>query len=80
MSEPLPWRSHLAIAAGRGAAAASRAAGRGRGQVIGGRVMLKVDRSLIGRLAAPMRTTLVSATNGKSTTTRMIAEALRALG
>jgi UDP-N-acetylmuramyl tripeptide synthase len=48
--------------------------------VIGGRVMLKVDPSLLRRLSASMRVTAVSATNGKSTTTRMIAEALAALG
>jgi UDP-N-acetylmuramyl tripeptide synthase len=48
--------------------------------VIGGRVMLKIDPSLLRRLAAPMRVTAVSATNGKSTTTRMIAEALRTAG
>jgi UDP-N-acetylmuramyl tripeptide synthase len=62
------------------AAAASRAVGRGRGQVIGGRVMLRADPALIRRLAASTQVTLVSATNGKSTTTRMIAEALRTLG
>jgi UDP-N-acetylmuramyl tripeptide synthase len=70
----------MAIAAGRAAAAASRAIGRGRGQVIGGRVMLRIDSALLQRLAAPMQVTAVSATNGKSTTTRMIAEALRTLG
>jgi UDP-N-acetylmuramyl tripeptide synthase len=48
--------------------------------VIGGRVMLKVDSGLLGRLAAPMKVTAVSATNGKSTTTRMIAQALASLG
>jgi UDP-N-acetylmuramyl tripeptide synthase len=42
--------------------------------------MLAVDPSLLRRLAAPMQVTAVSATNGKSTTTRMIAEALRTLG
>jgi UDP-N-acetylmuramyl tripeptide synthase len=39
--------------------------------------MLKLDRQLIERLSANMAVTVVSATNGKSTTTRMIAEALR---
>jgi UDP-N-acetylmuramyl tripeptide synthase len=80
VSETLPMRSRLAIAAGRAASAASRAVGRGRGQVIGGRVMLKIDPSLVQRLASSMQVTAVSATNGKSTTTRMIAEALRTLG
>jgi UDP-N-acetylmuramyl tripeptide synthase len=42
--------------------------------------MLAADPGLITRLAAPMQVTAVSATNGKSTTTRMIAEALRTQG
>jgi UDP-N-acetylmuramyl tripeptide synthase len=42
--------------------------------------MLKVDPALITRLAAGKQLTLVSATNGKSTTTRMIAGALRTKG
>jgi UDP-N-acetylmuramyl tripeptide synthase len=42
--------------------------------------MLRIDPGLLGRLAGPMRVTAVSATNGKSTTTRMIAEALRTAG
>ncbi|MDR1799897.1 MAG: DUF1727 domain-containing protein, partial [Bifidobacteriaceae bacterium] len=76
----LPLRAHLALGAGRAAAAASRLLRRGRGQVVGGRVMLKVDPQLITRLAAGKQITLVSATNGKSTTTRMIAGALRSKG
>ncbi|MDR3107982.1 MAG: DUF1727 domain-containing protein, partial [Bifidobacteriaceae bacterium] len=80
MPNRLPLRGHVAIAAGRTAAAVSRALGRGRGQVIGGRVMLRIDPGLLGRLAAPMKVTTVSATNGKSTTTRMIAAALGTLG
>jgi UDP-N-acetylmuramyl tripeptide synthase len=62
------------------AAAASRKLGRGRGQVVGGRIMLRLDPALLHRLAAPMRVTVVSATNGKSTTTRLIAQALRSIG
>jgi UDP-N-acetylmuramyl tripeptide synthase len=42
--------------------------------------MLRLDPALLTRLAGPMEVTAVSATNGKSTTTRMIAEALRAQG
>jgi UDP-N-acetylmuramyl tripeptide synthase len=42
--------------------------------------MLRLDPALLTRLAAPMLVTAVSATNGKSTTTRMIAEALGSLG
>ncbi len=58
----------------------SRAAGRGSGSVIGGKVALKLDPDLLARLATHLDVVLVSATNGKTTTTRLIAEALRASG
>ncbi len=79
-SEPLSPRAKLAVTAGKAAAAVSRAAGRGSGSVIGGRVALKLDPELLGRLAGHLDVVLVSATNGKTTTTRLIAEALRAAG
>ncbi|MBB4934154.1 UDP-N-acetylmuramyl tripeptide synthase [Lipingzhangella halophila] len=79
MSE-LPLRAHLASALGKGAATLSRATGRGDGSVIGGRVALKVEPELLAKLAQGRRLTLVSATNGKTTTTRLIASALRELG
>jgi UDP-N-acetylmuramyl tripeptide synthase len=76
----LPARARLAVTAGRLTSAASRVAGRGSGGVIGGRLALKVDPGLLARLAAPLDVVLVSGTNGKTTTTRLIAEALRATG
>jgi UDP-N-acetylmuramyl tripeptide synthase len=79
-SEPLSPRAKLAVTAGRAAAAASRAAGRGSGSVIGGRVALKLEPDLLAVLATHLDVVLVSATNGKTTTTRLIAEALRANG
>src|SRR3954451_13609643 len=79
-SDPLSPRAKLAVTAGKAVAAASRAAGRGSGSVIGGRVALKLDPDLLGRLAQNLDVVLVSATNGKTTTTRLIAEALRAAG
>ncbi|MCK1797976.1 MurT ligase domain-containing protein [Streptomyces sp. XM4193] len=79
-SDPLSPRAKLAVTAGRAAAAVSRAAGRGSGSVIGGRVALKLDPDLLARLASHLDVVLVSATNGKTTTTRLIAEALRATG
>ncbi|MDH6228123.1 MULTISPECIES: MurT ligase domain-containing protein [Streptomyces] len=79
-SDPLTPRAKLAVTAGKTAAAVSRAAGRGSGSVIGGRVALKLDPELLARLAQGLDVTLVSATNGKTTTTRLIAEALRAAG
>ncbi|MFC7216928.1 MurT ligase domain-containing protein [Streptomyces polyrhachis] len=79
-TEPLSPRAKLAVTAGKAAAAVSRAAGRGSGSVIGGRVALKLDPDLLAALAANLDVVLVSATNGKTTTTRLIAEALRAAG
>jgi UDP-N-acetylmuramyl tripeptide synthase len=75
-TQPLSPRARLAVTAGRAAAAVSRAAGRGSGSVIGGRVALKVDPELLSRLAGHLEVVLVSATNGKTTTTRLVAEAL----
>ncbi|WP_431040665.1 MurT ligase domain-containing protein [Streptomyces sp. P1-3] len=79
-SAPLSPRAKLAVTAGKAAAAVSKAAGRGSGSVIGGKVALRLDPDLLGRLAHHLDVTLVSATNGKTTTTRLIAEALRAAG
>jgi UDP-N-acetylmuramyl tripeptide synthase len=79
MSE-LPLRAQLASVLGRSAASLSRATGRGDGSVIGGRVALKVEPDLLAKLAQGRRLALVSATNGKTTTTRLIAQALREFG
>ncbi|MCU4745914.1 MurT ligase domain-containing protein [Streptomyces sp. JH002] len=79
-STPLSPRARLAVTAGKAAAAVSRAAGRGSGSVIGGRVALKFDPELLSRLAGHLDVVLISATNGKTTTTRLVAEALRAGG
>jgi UDP-N-acetylmuramyl tripeptide synthase len=77
--EGLPARAKLAVTAGRVAAAVSRRAGRGSGSVIGGKVALRLDPDLLRTLAEKLDVVLVSATNGKTTTTRLIAEALRAV-
>jgi lipid II isoglutaminyl synthase (glutamine-hydrolysing) len=70
----------VAVVAGKLTGAVSRAAGRGSGAVVGGRVALRLDPGLLRRLTAGRACVLVSATNGKTTTTRLIAEALRAKG
>ncbi len=62
------------------AAWASRKSGRGKGAMIGGLIALQVDRSIMGQLGAGKRTVLVTGTNGKSTTNRMVAAALSSLG
>ena len=76
----LPLRAQVATALGRTAATLSRMTGRGDGSVIGGRVGLVLEPDLLRKLAAHRKLVLVSATNGKTTTTRLIASALRELG
>ena len=49
-AQPLSPRSRLAVTAGKAAAAVSRAAGRGSGSVIGGRVALRLDPELLSQL------------------------------
>jgi lipid II isoglutaminyl synthase (glutamine-hydrolysing) len=74
------WRLRLAVTAGLGAAGLSRLSGRGAGGVIGGRVVLGVDRSAPRVLAAGRDVVLVSGTNGKTTTTALLSAALGAQG
>jgi lipid II isoglutaminyl synthase (glutamine-hydrolysing) len=68
--------------AARTVGAASRASGRGGGTTLPGRLLLRLDRRAIARLGARLDrgTTLVSATNGKTTTAGMIAGLLAAEG
>ncbi len=56
--------------------ALSRQLGLGGGSTVGGRAGLLIDPSLLGRLAVGRVVTLVSGTNGKTTTTRLLAETL----
>jgi lipid II isoglutaminyl synthase (glutamine-hydrolysing) len=69
----------LEIAAARGVAALSRRLGAGGGTTIPGRLIADLDPDAIDRLAARLATgsAVVSATNGKTTTTAMAAEILR---
>ncbi|GAA3530271.1 MurT ligase domain-containing protein [Nonomuraea rosea] len=76
----LPLRAQLASALGRSAATLSRMTGRGDGSVIGGRVGLLLEPDLLRKLARDRKLALVSATNGKTTTTRLITSALLELG
>jgi UDP-N-acetylmuramyl tripeptide synthase len=75
---PLPWRTRLAVGVSRTVAAASRAVHFGSGSVIGGRAALLVEPRLLARLTAAREVALVSATNGKTTTTRLLGAALGA--
>src|SRR3954451_16960683 len=76
----LPLRARLALALERAASGTSRRLGRGSGEMIGGKVALKVDPQLLRAVAAGRPTACVSGTNGKTTTTRMLAAALGVTG
>ncbi|HWF22881.1 MAG TPA: MurT ligase domain-containing protein [Acidimicrobiales bacterium] len=58
----------------------SRLFGRGSGTVIGGRAGLAMDPHLLATLAQGRLVGLVSGTNGKTTTTRLLAAAVKAGG
>ena len=73
-------RARLALAAGATAAWASRTAGRGAGATLPGLVGLRVDPGLLSTLAAGRTIAVVSATNGKTTTARMLAAAVGTSG
>jgi UDP-N-acetylmuramyl tripeptide synthase len=68
--------------ASRAIGVASRASGRGGGTTLPGRVLLRLAPDAIARLGSELDrgVTLVSATNGKTTTAGMIAAALNAAG
>ena len=69
-------RLTLALRAGRLAGWLSRRLGRGAGAVVRGRVVLGLAPGALRALAAGRRTVVVTGTNGKSTTTRLITAAL----
>ncbi len=73
-------RNKLAIGAGRAFSAASRASKRGEGMVVGGRAMLKISPKLIDDLSGDRVWALVSSTNGKTSTTRLLATAAEQAG
>jgi UDP-N-acetylmuramyl tripeptide synthase len=70
------------LALSRAIGAASRRSGRGGGTTLPGRVLLRLEPEAIARLGAGLEggTTLISATNGKTTTAGMIAAILAADG
>lgn len=65
-----------ATALGAAAGSLSRLSGRGRGVVVTGRTILAVAPGALQQLSAGRYTVLVSGTNGKTTTTAMIAAAM----
>jgi UDP-N-acetylmuramyl tripeptide synthase len=65
--------------AARAAGAASRAAGRG-GTSLPGKLLLRIEPRAIERLARPLDSAILSATNGKTTTAAMAARILEHAG
>ncbi len=76
----LPLRTRVAALAGRAIADASRWVGAGEGSVIGGRVTLAIDQRALELMAAGHQSVVISGTNGKTTTTRLLAAALASRG
>lgn len=70
------------LTAARAVGAASRSSGRGGGTTLPGRMLLRMEPEAIARLGRRLDrgSTLISATNGKTTTAGMIAAALEADG
>src|SRR5271156_3106680 len=76
----LPLRARVATTVGGAAATVSRLARKGDGSVIGGIIGLRLAPELLSLLAAGRQVVLVTGTNGKTTTTRLITAALAPLG
>ncbi len=72
-------RARAAAGVVRAVNAVSRRLGVGGGTVAGGRVGLRVDPDLLSTLLADRPLALVSGTNGKTTTTRLLVAALETL-
>ncbi|HEX5452028.1 MAG TPA: MurT ligase domain-containing protein [Candidatus Limnocylindrales bacterium] len=79
---PLTPRRFVALAAGKAAALASRATGRGGGQSLPGMVARRIDPTILDALVARRGLPVVAITgsNGKTTTARFAAAILRAAG
>ena len=71
-------RLQLEIAVAKAAGRLSRLAGKGGGTTLPGKLLTRVDAGAVTRLAArlPLGSALISATNGKTTTSTMTAEIL----
>lgn len=67
----------MAVRAGATAGRLSRLSGRGAGATISGRVINGLSPRALEELATGLRVCLVSATNGKTTTTRLLTAAVR---
>jgi lipid II isoglutaminyl synthase (glutamine-hydrolysing) len=72
-------RLRVATGLGRIAGGLSKSLGRGDGLVIGGRVIVAICPAAFPLLVSGRRVVFVSATNGKTTTTKLLVAALRAV-
>ncbi|MGH9045508.1 MAG: MurT ligase domain-containing protein [Acidimicrobiales bacterium] len=79
-SRAIPPRTKLALRATRAVNRLSRALGAGGGTVAGGRVGLAIDPLALARLGHLYPSALVSGTNGKTTTNRLLCAALDGAG
>lgn len=73
-------RTRFAARVGLQVSEISRRLGRGGGSVIGGRAIMVMDRRALAHLSSGRRVVLVSGTNGKTTTTSLLASALGRAG
>src|SRR5947209_2844716 len=71
-------RRALAVAAAKAASAVTRATGRGGGTALPGLVATRIDPGLVGELAGQLGdgSIVVTGTNGKTTTSQMLAAIL----
>lgn len=79
MSRSLGVRGIAALVVARIAGWASRVSGRGSGGVIGGNIAHRIDPHLLDKLGSGLRPILVTGTNGKSSTNKMVRAALSTL-
>ena len=70
-------RTRAAVVVGNATGWLSRATGRGAGATISGRVINQISPHALDELGVGLRVALVSATNGKTTTTKLLAAAVR---
>ncbi|MFL6181228.1 MAG: Mur ligase family protein [Actinomycetes bacterium] len=73
-------RERAAMALADAASLASRALGKGKGEIIGGRYALRVAPSLLETMGSGRASVLVTGTNGKSTVTALVTAALATAG
>jgi lipid II isoglutaminyl synthase (glutamine-hydrolysing) len=76
----LSLRARVALSLERATSATSRRLGRGSGEMIGGKVALSAHPGVLREVARGRALACVSGTNGKTTTTRLLAAALGTAG